>query len=84
MVRRYLAALVLFACMIAPLGILGSPPVATATPLYTYTIIYYSDATYTTRVGGHIYNPCFPRQFTWGTTSPYYQETLSPCVSPYP
>lgn len=43
-------------------------------------VMYYSDASYTTRVGGCVYNAkCSGHNDCWGTQTLYYVETVSQC-----
>lgn len=43
-------------------------------------VMYYSDATYTTRVGGCVWNAkCSGHNDCWGTQTQYYVETVSAC-----
>ena len=85
MIRRRLATLALITCTIAPAGFITSTPSVGAAAVvdasYYLQRDYYSDSTYSYRVGGFV-RYCGGQTSSWGQQTPYYLDYKDLCYGP--
>jgi hypothetical protein len=81
------AKLLLLVCLLVPTVILAQVPSFTrGNPCHGESTLYYSDATYTTVVGGNEYI-CWSGHHVWGQWTPYpiytyHEQCCSNCAAP--